>query len=62
MPNVLGFLPLDEKINIPSVLDELITSPDKFLKTSRRLKTLGPRLGEGGGGTPHNGLHGEAAP
>ena len=46
---VLGVLPLDETIHIPSVLDELITSPDKFLKTSRTLKTLGPRLGEGGG-------------
>ena len=34
---VLGILPLDETIHIPLVLDELITSLDKFLKTSKRL-------------------------
>ena len=47
-------LPLDETIHISSFLDELITSPDKFLKTSRRLRTRGPRLGEGG--TSYDGL------
>ena len=30
-------LSLDDPIHIPSVLDELITSPDKFLNTSQRL-------------------------
>ena len=47
-------LPLDETIHISSFLDELITSPDEFLKTSRRLRTRGPRLGEGG--TSYDGL------
>ena len=33
MPKRSWILPLDETIHIPSFLDELITSPDKFLKT-----------------------------
>ena len=38
MPKGFEVLSLDDPIHIPSVLDELITSPDKFLNTSRRLK------------------------
>ena len=33
MPKRSWILPSDETIQIPSFLDELITSPDKFLKT-----------------------------
>ena len=32
---------LDDPIQFPSVLDELITSPDKFLNTSRGFKRAG---------------------
>ena len=38
IPKGLEVLSLDDPIHIPSVLDELIRSPDKFLNTSRRLK------------------------
>ena len=38
MPKGFEVLSLDDPILIPSVLDELITSPDKFLNISRRLK------------------------
>ena len=38
IPKGFEVLSLDDPIHIPSVLDELITSPDKFLITSRRLK------------------------
>ena len=37
-PKSFEVLSLDDPIHISSVLDELITSPDKFLNTSRRLK------------------------
>ena len=47
MPKRSQILLLDETIQIPSFLDESITSPDKFLKT-------------GVGGSPHNGLCGQA--
>ena len=45
---VLEILPLDETIHIPSILHELITSLDKFFKTSRRLEDPGFTVGGGG--------------
>ena len=38
IPKGFEVLSLDDPIHIPSILDALMTSPDNFLNTSRRLK------------------------